>query len=204
MKREDYTEQVILQIAEEEFMEKGFHGAKTIIIARKAGVTLLTFHSYFKKKEDLFQIVFLRKVEMIAVSLLIYNEEFSFEDAIVDITKHHFDLVSQNPNLINFIYNEVMSNSKNRRLLLKILLTRLHTIYAKFEKMLSKEIAEGRIRPIKAIDLIMSMLSLNVFSFMTYSTVKDLMPNQPPEDSDTFLEERKKSNIQFILNALRP
>lgn len=49
------TEQLILEAAEQEFFTKGFGGARTAVIAEKAGVTHAMLHYYFRKKEYLFE-----------------------------------------------------------------------------------------------------------------------------------------------------
>ena len=45
------TEQDILKAAENEFLDKGFVGAKTTEIARLAGVNHAMLHYYFRTKE---------------------------------------------------------------------------------------------------------------------------------------------------------
>lgn len=52
--QQENTSQRILKAAEEEFMNKGFAGAKTVEIARRAGVTHAMLHYYFRTKEMLF------------------------------------------------------------------------------------------------------------------------------------------------------
>lgn len=42
------TEQLILKAAEKEFLEKGFAGAKTVSIAKAAGVNHALLHYYFR------------------------------------------------------------------------------------------------------------------------------------------------------------
>ena len=54
MKTKD-TESEILKAAEQEFMLKGFDGAKTTSIAHAAGVTHAMLHYYFRTKEQLFE-----------------------------------------------------------------------------------------------------------------------------------------------------
>ena len=44
----------ILDVAQEEFLEKGFSGASLRAIVKDAGVTTGAFYGYFKSKEDLF------------------------------------------------------------------------------------------------------------------------------------------------------
>ena len=204
MEKENYLEQILLQVAEEEFIKKGFQGAKTFVIAKKAGVSLPTFYSYFKTKKDLFQIIFLQKVKMVSVSLLMYDESLSLGETIKNITEHHFDLIAKNPGLVKFIYNEVMSNDEHRKLLINTLSSELFDIYVKFGLMIKKEVEERKVRRINPSDLLTNMFALNVFSFMTYSAMKDLMLKGGQDEFDKFMKNRKESNVQFILNAIRP
>lgn len=48
-------EQAILEAAEQEFLNKGFAGARTTSIAEAAGVTHAMLHYYFRTKEQLFE-----------------------------------------------------------------------------------------------------------------------------------------------------
>lgn len=200
----NHPEQIILQVAEEEFIRKGFHGAKTIVIARRAGVSLATFHSFFKKKEDLFQIVFLKKVEMMAISLLTYEDGASLKDTIKGMTEQLFDLLQKNPGLVNFIYTDVLTDDNNRQQLFRTLSHQLRGVFVKFGKMIRSEVAEGKIKPVNPMDLLLNLIALNVFSFMTYPAVKDFMAMKSQKEFDTYIKSRKENNIQFILDALRP
>ncbi|MDR2121215.1 MAG: TetR/AcrR family transcriptional regulator, partial [Tannerella sp.] len=42
------TEQIILEAAEAEFFETGYAGAKTVSIARRAGISHSMLHYYFR------------------------------------------------------------------------------------------------------------------------------------------------------------
>jgi AcrR family transcriptional regulator len=48
------TEQIILEAAEAEFLEKGYDSAKTVAIAKRAGVSHSTLHYYFRTKNNCF------------------------------------------------------------------------------------------------------------------------------------------------------
>lgn len=45
------NEQLILEAAEEEFLTKGYDGARTTSIARKAGVSHAMLHYYYRTKK---------------------------------------------------------------------------------------------------------------------------------------------------------
>ena len=51
--REQNTEQIILEAAEAEFLEKGYSNAKMMAIAQRAGVAHSMLHYYFRSKENL-------------------------------------------------------------------------------------------------------------------------------------------------------
>ena len=51
--RGEATRQKLLAAAEEEFGERGFHGASVSAITRRAGVAQGTFYLYFPSKEDI-------------------------------------------------------------------------------------------------------------------------------------------------------
>ena len=204
MERFNHPEQIILQVAEEEFIKKGFHGARTITIAKKAGVSLATLHSFFKTKEDLFQIVFLKKVEMMAISLLTYEDGTSLKNTLRGMTTQLFDLLAKNPGLVNFIYTEVLSNDDNRQHLFSTLSHQLRGVFVKFAKMIRNEAGKGNIKPVNPMDLLLNLIALNIFSFMAYPAVKDFMAMKNQKEFDTYIKSRKENNVQFILDALRP
>lgn len=204
MKSESENQRLILQAAEEEFLEKGYQGAKTTSIAKKAGVTHAMLHYYYRTKENLFNVVFQQKVRALAGSFeRIFNDSLAFNDAIADCIKVHFEFIRQNPRLINFVYNEVLTNKENRDMLHSSVFPLLERVYSQVEKLIAAELAKGTIRPIKALDLLLNIVSLNVLTFMTYPIMKEYMPGTSDETYEQLLKERQESNIRFILNALK-
>ena len=80
---EQNTEQVILEAAEAEFLEKGYDGAKMLSIARRAGVAHSMLHYYYRSKENLFQAVMLRKTrEIVPLFRGIFEQGLSFEETL--------------------------------------------------------------------------------------------------------------------------
>ena len=64
------TEQLILEAAEEEFLLKGFDGARTTAIAERAGVTHAMLHYYFRTKEQLFERIVAKITALVAHTVL--------------------------------------------------------------------------------------------------------------------------------------
>jgi AcrR family transcriptional regulator len=204
MKTENNNEQLILEAAEAEFLDKGYKNAATTAIAKRAGVTHAMLHYYFRTKENLFQKVFQNKVRLVGDSLYQnVNENLPFEQTIRKFIEFHFDFVRQNPKLLNFVYNEIVINKENRSFLLDQLRPKVLAVLNEFDKLLSAEVSKGTIRPIKVFDLLVNIASVNVMTFIAFPIIEDVISAQNPDYIKNLINERKESNVQFILNALK-
>ncbi|MGE0828123.1 MAG: TetR/AcrR family transcriptional regulator [Hyphomonadaceae bacterium] len=63
--RDKDAREAILDVAEERFSKHGFHGVTVRDVATRAGVNTALIHYYFKSKGELFDAVFLRRVEIV-------------------------------------------------------------------------------------------------------------------------------------------
>ncbi len=205
MKAETSNEQLILEAAEAEFLEKGYHSAKTTAIAERAGVTHAMLHYYFRTKENLFNVVFQRKLEKTAELFIpVFRTDAPFEEVIRSIMESQFELLAANPQLMNFVYNESISSQVNRDSFMNFIIPKVEGMYLALDRLLQAEIARGAVRPIETLDLLLNMAALNTMSFKAGTIVYNsaLMWNE--ESITDMLKERKESNIQFVLHALRP
>ena len=94
------TEARILQAAQQEFLEKGFAGARTASIAERAGINKALLHYYFRNKETLFEEVFtLMSRQLIPEVKAIVVSEAPILDKIDRFIHSYIDFVKQNPDL---------------------------------------------------------------------------------------------------------
>lgn len=200
--KEANTELFILQCAEEVFLERGFDGAKTTEIARRAGVNHAMLHYYFRTKANLFDVVFQNKINTLASSFDdAFSEDLSFQDQVRVAVESHFDFVAQNPKLIFFIYTEIVNNDDRKKLLFNSIYSKIESIVDKLEVAMDEEIAKGIIRKVNPVDLILNIVSLNITTFIVYPIVeKYIMDDAKMQD---LLSERKENNVNFILNSLK-
>jgi AcrR family transcriptional regulator len=199
------TEQIILQAAEAEFLEMGYAGAKMLSIARRAGLSHSMLHYYFRTKKNLFQQIFLQKVQILTqIFVGIYEQHLSFEESLRNFIKKQFDFVAKNPQLPRFALNEIITNRSNRSLLFEVLAPRMAVIFDNLGEMLRREIEAGRVRPITLTDLVMTIVVLNTSTFIALPVLEELFPAGDPQGREKILNDRLESNIQFVLNALRP
>ena len=198
------TEQIILEAAEAEFLEKGYGNAKTVSIAKRAGVSHSMLHYYYRTKEQLFQKIFKEKVQTLTQMFnVIFEQNNDFTETLRLVIETQFNFVAKNPQLPMFIFREVMSNNENREWAIKTLYPHLFPFVSTIEKMLNTEIAKGTVRPIAIQNLFMNVVSINISTFIALPVLKETLQLDNDELLKNFLDERRESNVQFILNALK-
>lgn len=197
------TEQAIMQAAENEFIEKGYAGSKTTQIAKAAGVTHAMLHYYFRTKENLFNQVFQVKSQLIAASFSsIVENDLPFFEKIKIGVETHFDIIAQNPRLPIFILNEILANKERKDTCQKIFQPTIRETIAKLRTSIEKEAAKGTIRFIDPVDLILTIVSLNVFTFIAEPVIK-LATQESHESYQKFIQHRKQENVETILSRLK-
>jgi len=198
-------EQLIIEVAEKLFMEKGYTGVKTTEIADEAGVNHALLHYYYRTKENLFSKIFEQKaVYLLSSFSIVVDDNFSFFEKLKEVIEAHFDFICKNPKLPFFILREIVSDKKRRAFILKDLFPIGEELHRKFKTVLRSEKQRGVIRPVKSIDLLLNIISLNVFTFVAAQIFFDFDAEEDQEKIRIFLEERKKNNVELIINSLKP
>lgn len=202
--KETDNEKLILEAAEAEFIEKGYGKSRTTEIAKRAGVNHALLHYYFRTKENLFEVVFQKKAKLMSEVLIFsFEQELPFFEKIKRGISDHFDLIAANSKLPNFIFNEISQDDNLKRIFLGILKEKAIMIIAKLKEEINREVAKGTIRYIEPYDLLMTIVSLNMFPFISKPIILDILNLQGEKDISQFLEHRKQLNIEIILNQIR-
>jgi AcrR family transcriptional regulator len=203
-KPEISTEQAIMGAAEELFMDKGYARTSTIEIAKKAGCNQALIHYYYRSKENLFGLVFSRKIGLFLKFFVeVSHEELPFKEKLTKRMEAHFELLRSNRKLPMILFNEIVTN---RELVQKIMpnfsnlpMPVIHQLQIE----LDAEYAAGQIRKTVATDLLFTIFSVNVMSFLTQPLIQ-MFINSNDEVMEQMLDERIQSNIATILNSLKP
>jgi len=195
---------LILEVAEKLFIEKGYTGTKTTEIADNAGVNHALLHYYFRTKENLFNKIFEQKAAHLLSSFsFTVDDDFSFFDKLKEGIEFHFDFLRKTPKLPLFILREIVSNKERKAYIFKNLFPVGKELFQKFNAVIDNEIRKGAIRHVKATDLLLNIVSLNVFSFVAAQVFFDMDSEENQENIRVFLEERKKNNVELIINSLK-
>lgn len=205
MERNQNIEKRILWVAERLFLEKGFNGTSTTEIAKNVGCNQALIHYYFRTKEKLFWDVFAPKVEQVVEYLdAPLDETIDFIERIRNVIDFYFGVLELDERLAPFIVNELIMNpgrwDKFRDRYLRN--ESRSSAFDRFEKMVEEEITAGRIRDIRALDLLMNIMSLTISVFIV--APKGFASGECDLNSrKDYLDDRKEEIKTLIVNGLR-
>ena len=202
--REQSMESIILETAERLFLDKGFALTSTTEIAREAGCNQALVHYYFRTKEQLFIRIFEEQIKIFAGAFFSIDEKpGTFLEKLTRKIEAHFDIIAQNPKIPFLIINEITTNPQRIKALHKSIGEYPASIIRKVNEELEEAIAQGEVRPITVLDLILTVLSLNVLPQLLRPILEEVMP-LPPEEVQKLIARRKEENVKLIINSLRP
>ncbi len=164
---EKTMEQRILDAAEGLFLDRGFALASTTDIAREAGCNQALVHYYFRSKENLFVKVFEQKIRLFMTAMIgIEQSDRPFAERLRGMVEAHFDIIAANPKLPFLIINELTVNPARIEGIKRGLGAQAGGLFRRIDSELQAEVARGTIRPTTAVDLLITVVSLNAFLFL--------------------------------------
>ena len=196
-------EYLILEAAEQEFLKKGYDGARTTSIAKAAGVTHAMLHYYFRTKEQLFERIIDKKMEEIVplMTHLFGNGSLPLVKRIEEAVSIHFDFVMANPDLPKFLINEVLPH-KERCDLFRSKIENVLYLVDNLQREVNEAAARGEVEQFNVLLLFQSILSLNIFPSVMANMVENLVGDNK-QAVETFLAQRKAENIKLIMQRIK-
>jgi len=197
-------EQAILEAAEQEFLDNGFEAAKTTRICKLAGVTHAMLHYYYRTKENLFEKIFEKKINLLKDSLFVFMDksDMPFLEKVQRSIELHFDFLRANANLPRFVINELIFKPKR----LDLFKEKIHIIgtnvLSRISQEIEREVKQGTINPIESVDLLLNIASVNVFVFATMPLLRAFAV-EVYGNENAFFEARKRENVEIILRRLK-
>ena len=197
------TEKAILRAAEEEFMLKGYGGARTTAIAQKAGVTHAMLHYYYRTKESLFDRVISAKASELldhVLSLYAVEEDATFADKICHVVEHHFNLLQQNPLLPSFILSELRGNPERLESWFAKMGEAVRNLTPELQREITRAAEEGHICNISVAELLTDILGMNISSVCFADVLCRIYGLSRKE----YLVMRLSENVELIRRRLMP
>lgn len=203
MKSNTNLEQEILDAATELFLERGFDSTSTTDIAKKAGCNQALVHYYFRTKENLFLRIFKKNIETFLSFANNYMYSGDFMQFLEKGIESYFEILKANRNLPLFLIKEFAMNEDRRIFFRENFVNNelRRSVYYKFDKIVKQEVEKGTIRPIETLNLLLDVLSLCAFTFISLPMYTTWLEKDDSEVDD-FIESRKNETITLIKNGL--
>ena len=194
------NEQLILEAANKVFKEKGYDGTTVQDIADAANTTKSMVNYYFRSKEKLFGIVFKAQfLEFYGGTIGFIESDLPLYDKIVNLVEDDTEKILKFPLLPIFILNEI---NRNPSIVFSLISNLSSDALSALDKQISREVRNGKIKKISAIDLITNVRSLTVFPFLLKGIqMKSLSLTEA--QMNVRLKARKKMIVELIWNSLK-
>lgn len=197
---EKNTENQILEAAKKVFLEKGMAGARMQEIADAAGINKSLLHYYYRSKDKLFLAVFRFAVLQFLPGIQeMITSDIHFEEKIRRFVHRYIDILLENPFVPMFIIQEIQRDPD-----------RLFNAFVdagikpdEILRQFKKAVDDDEIRDIDPRDLVVNLLSLCIFPVAAKPVMQRLLTNGDSDVYREFIEKRKKTVPEFILNAIR-
>jgi TetR/AcrR family transcriptional regulator len=199
----EQTRAAILKAAIDEFAREGVEGARTDAIARAAKVNKALLYYYFKDKETLYgaalDAVFAGLTERIAEVLA---QDLPPQAKIRGFVGAHFDFIASHTAYPRMVQREMMrAGRKGSPHLKRIIESYLRPTFARMREVMREGIARGEIRNLDPMDVMPSLVGLNIFYFSSAPMMRLLMPGIDPLSPEQ-VARRRAAVLDFISAAI--
>lgn len=194
------TEDKIIAAAKELFIKKGYAGTSMSDIAALAGINRPALHYYFHTKERMFEAVAGSIMDAIVPKALqVIQGEQPFWEKVSQLLDCYMEIYRKNPDLVFFILTE----SRRDIGMLKGLLAnrQLDAYFRSIARLVSQEMAEGRIRTVPLPMFVMQVLSQLLFPFMAKPVLIQVFCGREA-DFDALLDEWKTYLLRELKTTL--
>ncbi|MGN6466184.1 MAG: TetR/AcrR family transcriptional regulator [Rhizobiaceae bacterium] len=196
------TRAELLEVATDEFSEKGYAGARVEEIVQRCGVTKAVLYHYFESKEQLFVAV----MELAYARMRKRQNEWSFaeldpEEAMAKLTIYTFEHFRDEPQVIRLLNSENLYKARHIKMSGKI-----PDLYNPLISAISDALAKGREMgrfraDVDPVDLYITISGLSYFYLSNQYTLGYVLRQDLMESGR--LEQRQKHMVDVVLGYLR-
>lgn len=195
------TKEKILAAAEVVFHENGLKGARTTLIAKKAGVSRTMLHYYYRTKEELFQEVLQQSFGFFlqhAKGLFTGERELKpLIDQLIDLL---YEVLTAKPGLASFMVN-ILNDTPE--LITGLPMIQEEKLPARLDELLDRARHEGQISTeLTGEDLLINIYGLCVIPYLTAPLIK-FKENRSDPEMQKFLQKRKDMIKAFVWNGMQ-
>ena len=203
---QETTREKIKAAALEEFVERGYDGARMQEIANRAGANKAMIHYYFQSKDVLFEAILRETFEEI---FQLYSQIWSVEDqapeeVIAKTVRAHIQFLSEHLYLPRIIVRELNSNNPIVEKVMHDLFQQIgNNNILQAVDTLAAGIKAGKLRKVDPKQTIWNIIGLNLFFFIAKPLLKAIWQEEFI-DEEKLLARREKAIIDLLLYGLLP
>lgn len=203
------TRERILEAAHRVFLRRGTAGARTQEIADEAGVNKALLHYYFETKERLSEAVFIRAARTLVPPVLdIVSSDLALEEKVRRVVDLEHDVLLKNPFVPAFLISEINHHPDRARALIEAVAGESpesagRRVLGHLQAQIDERVEDGTLRPIRAEDFVMNLISLCMFPFAMRPLLELLFEKSAAEFEGLVLS-RRSGLPAFVISALRP
>ena len=207
--RDESTEQRILDAAHRVFIRSGTAGARTMEIAKEAGVNSALLHYYFRTKERLAQAVFIRAAgQLLPAVIRILASDAPLDDKVERVIQTELEHLAKTPYLPGYILSELAHHPDRAGQLVSAVTGMVPAeigmrVSGVLRAQIDEAVRAGRMHPIAPDQFIVNLLSICVFPFAARPMLMALL-GFDQAGFDRFIDRRRTELAPFFLRALRP
>lgn len=116
--------------------------------------------------------------------------------------ERHFDFLASNPTLPRFMVQEIYAHPERYEMFHTLIENVAPVFFSNLQRRIDESAAAGKTVWIDARMLMMDIMSVNLFSFMSYSVFKPII-NGLFNDRKDYLAKRKAENVELIIRRIR-
>ncbi len=200
-KKDNNTEEKIIQAAEVVFIEKGMAGARMQQIADVAGINKALLHYYYRSKEKLFNVIFKIAFKAFIPNLLeVFKGDKDFFTKLRYFVSKYIDVLERNPHLPGFVLHEISHRPDNLMKMVKEMNFDVDFI----QDQIAEEIAQGKIKAIDPAQLLINVISLCIFPIVAKPMISGVIYKGDEKAYKKMLKDRKTHVADFIINSIKP
>jgi TetR/AcrR family transcriptional regulator len=199
----EQTRAAILNAAINEFARDGVAGARTDAIARAAKVNKALLYYYFKEKETLYGAA----LDAVFAGLTgrvneVLAQDLQPREIIRQFVGAHFDYIASHQAYPRMVQREMMRAGRHGTPHLKRIVDGyLRPTFARLRDVMREGIARGEIRNLDPMDVMPSLVALNIFYFSSIPMMRLLRPDVDPLAPEQ-VAHRRAAVLDFVASAL--
>jgi AcrR family transcriptional regulator len=198
------TREKILTAAREEFIERGYEGARMQRISDLAGANKAMIYYYFSSKQELYRQV-LKSVFLTALTQVrgILVSEGALEDKIRDLVSFYSRLYAD-PGFRRLLLREIAGDASVLKEVIneaKASLDGMDLPAAAVEKMLREGAVQGKLRELDPEQTIISLIGISAGYFIL-RPIADTFLGMSPERSKKFSAARENHVVDLFLHGI--